>query len=284
MEVLRADAMGMCFGVKDAIDIANNVVHPQSVTIHGELVHNESVLVQLDARGFTRTAERDRAALPATTDVLITAHGISDRERLRLESAGKRLIDTTCPLVTRAHRAAQALEREGRLVIVIGRAGHVEVNGIVEDLTQFEIVESSAAVRRYPCGRLGVICQTTTPPRLADEILAELRRLNPAADIRFVDTICQPTRDRQLAVERLLPLVDAMVVVGGARSNNTRQLVALCEAAGKVAYQVESPDDLKAAWFEGCLTVGLTAGTSTPDAEITAVSEALCRLPEGAIA
>jgi len=112
MKVLRADAMGLCFGVRDALAIAANRPDPCKITIHGELVHNETVLVQLRSRGFQMTAEGDRDSLPSTEEVLITAHGISDRERQRLESAGKRLIDTTCPLVQRVHRAAQALQAD----------------------------------------------------------------------------------------------------------------------------------------------------------------------------
>ena len=104
MKVLRADAMGLCFGVRDALALAAGLTDPANVTIHGELVHNETVLVLLRTRGFRMTAETERDSLPPTQDVLITAHGISDRERRRLEGAGKRLIDTTCPLVERVHR------------------------------------------------------------------------------------------------------------------------------------------------------------------------------------
>src|ERR1700693_4752365 len=134
MKVLRADAMGLCFGVRDALAIAANLPDAVRTTIHGELVHNETVLVHLQSRGFRITAEADRDALPTTEDVLVTAHGISDRERARLESAGKRLIDTTCPLVRRVHRAAQALAADGFLVVVLGRRVHVEGLRIVWDL------------------------------------------------------------------------------------------------------------------------------------------------------
>ena len=107
MNVIRADVMGMCFGVRDALKVIAEVGDPTGVTIHGELVHNEEVLSGLEARGFDMAGEGERRALPTTPAVLITAHGVSDRERARLSTAGKRLIDTTCPLVTRAHQAAQ---------------------------------------------------------------------------------------------------------------------------------------------------------------------------------
>jgi 4-hydroxy-3-methylbut-2-enyl diphosphate reductase len=278
MQVVVADALGFCFGVRDAIALAEETADPSSVTIHGDLVHNPLVLHRLDGLGFRRASERERAELPATPLVMITAHGVSDVERRRLEQAGKQIIDTTCPLVRRVHRAAQALAAEGRYVLVIGKPGHVEVRGIVEDLPGGEVVESVAAVRRYPQDRLGIICQSTTPPRLAAEVNAALRAANRHADIRYIDTICQPTRDRQDAVVRLLPQVDVMIVVGGKMSNNTRQLVALCLDHGVPAHHVEDAAGIDPHWFTGSRLVGLTAGTSTPDEVIASVRDALSRL------
>src|SRR5262249_37330119 len=118
MQVLRASVTGMCFGVRDALKQAERVERPTDVTIHGQLVHNEAVLAQLGARGFRMAGEEDRGGVPSTPSVLITAHGVSDVERRRLESAGKELIDTTCPLVRRVHQAAKALEAEGFYVLV----------------------------------------------------------------------------------------------------------------------------------------------------------------------
>ena len=270
MKVIRADALGLCFGVRDALAAAAEVPAPEGVTIHGELVHNERVLVQLQQRGFAMQNERDRG-VPATERVLITAHGISDRERRRLIDAGKTLVDTTCPLVRRVHQAAQTLAADGYHVVIIGRPGHVEVQGIVEDLAACTVIASVDDVETWPHRRLGLVCQSTTPPSLAEAVVAEVRRKNPAAEIRFIDTICHPTRDRQHAVEQLCRQVDAVVVDGGANSNNTRQLVALCEARGTRAHHVQSAADLSPAWFTACTTIGLTAGTSTLDETIDEV-------------
>lgn len=278
MQVILADAFGFCFGVREALSMAERTTDPASVTVHGELVHNERVLHQLEARGFHVTSEHERQTLPKTARVMITAHGVSDRERNRLESAGLRLIDTTCPLVRRVHRAAQDLAVQGRHVILIGRPGHVETLGIVEDLQSVDVVDHIDSVRTWPQRRLGIICQSTTSPALADRICGAIRAANPEADIAYVDTICQPTRDRQDAVRRLLPRVDAVVVVGGRNSNNTRELATLCQSAGKPAFHVQSADDLDPAWFEGCRTVGLTAGTSTLDDTIEDVRQALERI------
>lgn len=281
MKVLRAEAMGFCFGVRDALTATRDVQNPEDVTIHGELVHNETVLVELETRGFRITDETERARLPATEHVMITAHGVSDRERSRLQAAGKRLIDTTCPLVRRVHMAAQVLAREGRHVIVVGKPGHVEVQGIIEDLPGYTVVGRADDVRNYGTPRLGIVCQSTTPPRLAGEMRARIHECNPDADIRWMDTICQPTRDRQTAVLELLQKVDAMVVVGGRNSNNTRALVDLCHEHGVPALHVQEADDLEASWFSDFETVGLTAGTSTPDETIELVYERLSAIGNG---
>lgn len=265
----------MCFGVRDALQLAQHVPRPERVTIFGELVHNPLVQSQLAEAGFRQAAESDRDAMPVTPVVMITAHGISDAERQRLVAAGKQLIDTTCPLVRRVHQAAQALEAEGRHVLLIGKAGHVEVQGIVADLSSYAVVERVQDVCGYATGRLGIVCQTTMPPDVVAEIRARIERLNPDADIRFLDTVCDPTRRRQRAMLELLDQVDAVVVVGGRNSNNTLRLVQLCQQRQVLAHHVESPAQLNPAWFDGVETVGLTAGTSTLDETIDAVQAAL---------
>lgn len=265
----------MCFGVRDALDVVNRVAHPEDVTIHGELVHNESVLKDLDARGFHRTPEGNRNGPPVTPKVLITAHGISHARREHLRGSGVMLLDTTCPLVRKVHDAAQSLQRQGYHIVVIGKRGHVEVQGIVEDLSDYDVVTRPEEVRCWPHRRIGIVCQTTARPALAVEIEAEIRSKNPEAEILFEDTICQPTKDRGIALEELLNEVDALVVVGGKNSNNTRQLVKRAQARAVPAHHVQGPEDLDPDWFVGCRQVGLTAGTSTPDASIEAVYDAL---------
>lgn len=278
--VLRADAMGMCFGVRDALAALAALPDPRRVTIHGELVHNPEVLADLDRRGFHRSGEDDRP-VPATPAVLVTAHGISQRERRRLQAAGRELIDTTCPLVQRAHDAAHRLQAEGRRVIVLGRAGHVEVRGIVEDLRDPIVIGTADEVRRWPESRLGVVCQTTTGEDVAAALLAAIRAANPQADVAFADTICSPTKARVAALAALLPCVDGLVVVGGHNSNNTGQLVRRGQAAGVSVHWVEHAGQLDATWVRARAVVGLTAGTSTLPATIDAVHAELLRLAGG---
>jgi 4-hydroxy-3-methylbut-2-enyl diphosphate reductase len=282
MRVIRADVMGMCFGVRDALKAIGRIATPELVTIHGQLVHNEVVLDGLAERGFRRVGERDRSEVPETPTVLVTAHGVSDRERERLRRTGKAILDTTCPLVTRVHQAALRLEREGYHVLVIGVRSHVEVRGVVEDLTSFTVVGSADEVRTYAAQRLGIVCQTTAPESLVARVRAAVAAKNPGAEFRFVDTVCLPTKEHQRALDRLIDQVEAVVVVGGTESNNTRALAARCEARGKPALRVASADGLDPAWFRGLTCVGLTAGTSTLDSTIDEVDAAIRRIAAAA--
>ena len=204
MRIVRADVMGMCFGVRDALRAIESIERPGEVTIHGELVHNPIVLDDLAERGFTMTSESDRDRVPATPVVLITAHGVSDRERRRLENAGKRLIDTTCPLVFRVHEEAQKLAGAGWFVVLAGKRGHVEIQGVIEDMDICDVVENADDVRTYPHSRIALICQSTATERQLEFVRAALAARNPHAQLRVVDTACRPTKDHQAALERLL--------------------------------------------------------------------------------
>lgn len=280
MEVVVASALGMCFGVRDAITLATDLAGDGPLTILGDLVHNPQVVAELAARGVANVHEP--AELPAGR-VLITAHGASDALRAGLGAAGFAVRDATCPLVERAHRAALRLAAEGRHVVVIGRADHVEVRGLTGDLPAFTVVETAADLEQlagHP--RLGVVSQTTQPVDRVLALVTRLRERFPAADVRFVDTVCQPTKDRQLAVAELVGRVDVVVVVGGPDSNNTHKLVARVRDLGRPAYRVTTAADLRPEWFRGCRTVGLTAGTSTPDRVIAEVREALVAWPDEA--
>ena len=281
MRVIRAEVLGMCFGVRDALAVIDRIGDPRCVTIHGQLVHNEVVLDDLRSRGFGmrseagRWEEPDRGPATGTQSVLITAHGISDRRRRGLEQAGAHLIDTTCPLVLRVHQAARSLEAEGYHVLLIGRAGHVEVQGVVEDLSRVDVIETEDQVRPYDHPKLGIIAQTTATERQVAALRQAIVQKNPSAEIRFVDTVCLPTKEHQRSLVRLLEQVDAVVVVGGSNSNNTRELVELCRERGRPVLRVQRPADLDADWFRGFAVVGLTAGTSTLDRTIDEVHRAL---------
>src|SRR5215471_21838090 len=147
--------MGMCFGVKDALSTIMMMDYPEKATIYGQLVHNPEVLKRIEALGFSMLEESNRTPAVSTQSVVITAHGLSDKERGTLEASGKTLIDTTCPLVSRVHQIARGLQEQGYFVIVVGRVDHVEVKGIVGDLERFAVVERPEDVAVYPAGRIG---------------------------------------------------------------------------------------------------------------------------------
>ncbi|MFO0892027.1 MAG: 4-hydroxy-3-methylbut-2-enyl diphosphate reductase [Isosphaeraceae bacterium] len=277
MKVITADHLGLCFGVRDALAVIDRVPEPEVVTIHGQLVHNEVVIADLNARGFhiAEESRRAEAAAPVRSRVLITAHGISQRERRRLESAGATLIDTTCPLVLRAHHAAQGLQAQGYHVLLIGRKGHVEVRGIIEDLASFDVIEDERDVANFGKSRLGIVCQTTVPEHRVEAIRSLIAERNPGAEIRFIDTICLPTKEHQRALERLLAGVEAVVVVGGRNSNNTRELVELCRRRVRPVFHVQTASDLDTRRLASFSVVGLTGGTSTLDRTIDEVRRAL---------
>ncbi len=280
MRVIRAEFMGLCFGVRDALAIARETHDPGAVSIYGELVHNPTVQRELSERGFQVVGEQDRETFKLTDRVMITAHGISQKRLAMLSSRSTEIIDTTCPLVRRVHEATQTLQSENRLVIVIGRRNHVEVQGIVEDLRQCIVVENVDQIVDWKVARLGVVSQSTTTPEMAQHCLARILECNSDADVRYVDTICRPTRQRQQALEALCKSVSMVIVVGGKESNNTRQLAQRCIELGCEAIQVESADALRDEWFAGVRAVGLTAGTSTPDETIDAVAKRLGEISE----
>jgi 4-hydroxy-3-methylbut-2-enyl diphosphate reductase len=270
--------MGLCFGVRDALAAARAVETPAEVTVLGRLVHNPVVTRELERRGFATGPIELGTHNPLVVDgsrprVLITAHGVSDRRRAQLAAAGKDVLDTTCPLVRKAHAAALGLARDGCFVVVVGKPGHVEVCGLVGDLPAggYAVVERPDQVRPYDAAKIGVIAQTTALESDLRAAAARVRAENPAAAVRVVNTVCQPTRDRQRALEALLARVDLLVVVGGRDSNNTGQLVARALAAGVRAVHVEGADELDPRMVEGAAAVGLTAGTSTLPETVAAV-------------
>lgn len=236
---------------------------------------------QLGVAGFVQASEVNRDEAAETPVVLITAHGVSDKERAWLNSSGKQLIDTTCPLVRRAHDAAMKLAAEGRHVLLIGKSGHVEVQGIVEDLDSYDVVPNVDAVKRYDSKRIGIVCQTTMPSHLFDQIRNEITAQNSEADVRFVDTVCHSIKRRQAAMQDLVQQVDAVVVVGGRNSNNTRRLAEFCQEHNVPAVHITCAEELDAVWFDGLEIIGLTAGASTLDSTIDAVHDRLEQLTGG---
>ena len=275
MNIHTASHYGMCFGVREALRRAHDAAASGPVTILGQLVHNPVVSQHLATLGV-REGNLGDTASAGTPHVMITAHGASDRDRAAWQAAGHRVTDTTCPLVHRAHQALATLVAAGCQPVVIGQRGHVEVRGLIGDFPHATVVESEEDLSGLPAaGKYGVVSQTTQPIEKVRRIVAALRAHCAGAEVIFKDTVCQPTKDRQQALDDLCAKCDTVVVVGGRHSNNTRQLAGSARARGAVVYQIETAADLEAGWFRKSRDVGVTAGTSTLDETVRDVVQRL---------
>ncbi len=269
MRILRATHLGMCFGVRDAVALALEHADAGPLTILGDLVHNPTVLGALEAKGI---AVAQDVANVQTPTVMVTAHGTSGRNLARTRALGLTVIEATCPLVRVAHRAVTALARDGYHVVVVGQRDHVEVRGLTGDLDRFDVVledDDIFALEEHP--RFGVASQTTQAVEKVRHLVDLIRRRFPHSEVRFVDTVCKPTKDRQISAVEMARQAGVVIVVGGRSSNNTRELVRTCARYCARVHHVQTETDIRPEWFDAAEIVGLTAGTSTPDNVIDAV-------------
>jgi 4-hydroxy-3-methylbut-2-enyl diphosphate reductase len=273
MKILRAEHLGMCFGVRDAIALALDQAAAAPLTVLGELVHNDTVLARLRARGVNIQSDPEAITTPS---VMITAHGASERVIGRVRARGLNVLEATCPLVRVAHDALGRLVRDGFHPVVIGRRDHVEVRGLTGDLERFDVILAEADVLgldEHP--RFGVVAQTTQPVERVEQLVRLLRWRFPGSEVRHVDTVCRPTKQNQSAAAELAARCDVVIVIGGAHSNNTQELVKTCRRHCGRVHHAQSAADLRAEWFADAETAGLTAGTSTPDDVIEQVERAI---------
>jgi 4-hydroxy-3-methylbut-2-enyl diphosphate reductase len=271
MNILRASHLGMCFGVRDAIGFALAQTEPS--TILGELVHNKSILDDLRSRGVRSEQQLDAVVTPT---VMITAHGASERAITSLRERGLKVLEATCPLVRYAHRSILKLAQEGFHPVIIGDRQHVEVRGLTGDLDTFDVVlteEDIACLSEH--ARFGIASQTTQPIDKVRRLIDLMRERFPRSEVRFIDTVCQPTKQRQTAAIEMALNSSVVVVIGGANSNNTRELAATCAKFCPSVHHIQTAADLSLEWFANAETVGLTAGTSTPDEIIDRVEARL---------
>jgi 4-hydroxy-3-methylbut-2-enyl diphosphate reductase len=273
MKIIRAEHLGMCFGVKDAIALALETAERKPLTVLGDLVHNEALLAELRAKGVR--FERQSANV-GTQTVMVTAHGASERALNEARRRGLNVLEATCPLVHVAHRSLKKLVEEDFHPVVIGKRDHVEVRGMTEDLGEFDVVlceEDVEKLQERP--RFGIISQTTQPIEKVRRLVQLIRGKFPKSEVRFIDTVCQPTKQRQSAAVELAQKCDVVVVIGGAHSNNTHELVKTCSQFCARVHHVKSAEDLRDEWFFAEDTIGVTAGTSTPDFVIEAIERLL---------
>jgi len=264
VKVIVASDAGFCYGVKRATKAAFEAAATAAKPVYtlGELIHNPQVVAQLERMDVR--AARDPAALRAGT-VIIRSHGLPPEVVDRLGEQGVNILDLTCPTVKAVQQRAATLADEGYEVVIIGDGDHPEVRAIAGYAGPAAVIvnseEEAAAVPRTE--KIGVVMQTTHAASACRLIVGVL--LDKAQEVRVFNTLCDATAKRQKAALELAGEVDVMVVVGGRNSANTGRLAQICRRAGARTYHVETAEELSAGWFEGVGTVGVTAGTSTPD-------------------
>lgn len=275
MKVVRAEYAGACYGVQRALDMALEAVEGGGgASTLGPLIHNPQVVDELAARGIHAV---DGPEDVECGSVIIRSHGVTPAVRRAVEERALPLIDATCPHVARAQKAAAALaERCGR-VIVVGESGHPEVEGLVacarEAGGEVWVVADPADLPANIDAPVGIVVQTTQTREALDAVVAALT--SRGIDPEVKNTICFATRQRQEAAAALANEVDAIVVIGGRNSSNTTRLADICAAECARTHHIESPDEIDPAWFADCKTVGVTAGASTPEDQISAVVQRL---------
>ena len=273
MKILLANPRGFCAGVDRAIEIVERAIALFGAPIHvrHEVVHNRFVVDRLRALGAVFVEELDE--VPDDATVIFSAHGVSKAVQQEARRRGLRVFDATCPLVTKVHMEVARYAREGREVILIGHAGHPEVEGT---MGQFDasmggricLVEDVADVARLEVRDpelVGVVTQTTLSVDDTAEVLDALKLRFPTLPTPRHEDICYATQNRQDAVKQLVSASDVVIVVGSRTSSNSNRLREIAEKAGIPGYLVDGPEDLKPEWFTGKHTVGVTAGASAPE-------------------
>ncbi|GGE33683.1 4-hydroxy-3-methylbut-2-enyl diphosphate reductase [Halopseudomonas oceani] len=273
MQIKLANPRGFCAGVDRAIEIVNRAleVFGPPIYVRHEVVHNKFVVEDLRNRGAVFVEEIDQ--VPDDVIVIFSAHGVSQAVRQEAADRGLKVFDATCPLVTKVHMEVSRYSRDGRECILIGHAGHPEVEGTMGQYDASNggaiyLVEDEADVARLDVKdpeRLAFVTQTTLSMDDTARVIDALRARFPAIDGPRKDDICYATQNRQDAVKQLASSCDVVLVVGSPNSSNSNRLRELSERMGTPAYLIDGAEEIQASWLEGVQIVGVTAGASAPD-------------------
>ena len=281
MEVILANPRGYCAGVDRAIDIVERAIElfGAPIYVRHEIVHNRHVVDRL--RGLGAIFVEELSEVPASGTVIFSAHGVSSALESEAQARGLKVFDATCPLVTKVHMEVQRYARDGRDVILIGHAGHPEVEGTMGRFdTSFggkmHLIESVADVDTLSVRdpqQLAFVTQTTLSVDDTAEIVEALRKKFPSLATPRKEDICYATQNRQDAVKSLLEKCDLLLVVGSRTSSNSNRLREMADRAQVPGYLIDGPEDLKREWFDGKNAVGVTAGASAPELLVQQVVE-----------
>ncbi len=288
MEVVLANPRGFCAGVDRAIEIVEVALarFGPPIYVRHEIVHNQYVVDDLRAKGAVFI--EDPADAPEGALLIYSAHGVSPAIREAARARGLRTIDGTCPLVTKVHVETMRMLNEGFEVVLVGHAGHVEVEGTMghapDRIHLIQTAPDVAALAVRDPDKLGCVTQTTLSVDDTREVIEALARRFPNIRLPRKDDICYATQNRQNAVKQLLARAQVVLVVGSPASSNANRLVELTRKAGVAAHMVQTGDDIDPAWLEGVERVGVTASASTPELLVEQVIERLRSLRCGEVA
>ncbi|MGD2031977.1 MAG: 4-hydroxy-3-methylbut-2-enyl diphosphate reductase [Gammaproteobacteria bacterium] len=273
MEILLANPRGFCAGVDRAIDIVERALKllGPPIYVRHEVVHNRFVVERLRSLGAVFVEELDE--VPDGATVIFSAHGVSRAVQEEASRRSLQVFDATCPLVTKVHMEVTRYAREGREVVLIGHAGHPEVEGTMGQYDtshggRIYLVETPDDVTKLPVrdpGRLAFVTQTTLSVDDTAVVIDALRSRFPSLTGPRKEDICYATQNRQDAVKSLVKRCDIVLVVGSPTSSNSNRLREIAEKAGIPGYLIDGPDDMRREWFDGKACVGVTAGASAPE-------------------
>ena len=281
LEVLLASPRGFCAGVDRAIEIVERALERFGAPIYvrHEIVHNTLVVQTLRAKGAVFID--DLAEVPPGATLVFSAHGVPQSVRREADARGFKVFDATCPLVTKVHVEVSKMRRAGMHLVMIGHAGHPEVEGTMGQADGVQLVQTPADVAALPFpddAEVAYVTQTTLSVDDAAAIVAALRQRYPRLREPKKQDICYATQNRQDAVKFMAPQVDVVVVVGSPSSSNSNRLREVAARLGRPAYMVDCADDLDPAWLHGARRVGLTAGASAPERLVQQVIDRLREL------
>lgn len=270
MQVILAQPRGFCAGVKRAIEIVSRAieVYGAPLYVRHEIVHNRTVVEELKAKGAIFVD--DISEVPDSSTLIFSAHGVPRSVSEEAHARPLRIFDATCPLVTKVHRQVVKLHDNGKKIIMIGHAGHPEVEGTMGQIDEgIFLVESVAAVNALELDSssqdLSYVTQTTISVDDAAEVIGALKNRFPSITEPKKNDVCYATQNRQDAVKRLADACDLVLVVGSVTSSNSNRLREVAERHGCTAKLIDTAADMDDRWFEGVSTIGITAGASAPE-------------------
>jgi 4-hydroxy-3-methylbut-2-enyl diphosphate reductase len=285
MRIILASPRGFCAGVDRAIDVVELALQRfgAPVYVRHEIVHNRHVVEDLRAKGAIFV--EDPSLVPEGSLLIYSAHGVSPAVREAAVARGLRTIDATCPLVTKVHLEAARQARDDFEIIMVGHAGHVEVEGTMGQAPErMHLVETVEDVQRLQVRnpeRLSCVTQTTLSVDDTADVMAALKERFPAIELPRKDDICYATQNRQNAVKQLADEAQLVIVVGAPTSSNSNRLVEIAQKVGVAAHLVEDAGDLREEWLDGVACIAVTAGASAPELLVEGVVERLRELSGG---